>query len=151
MHEEQSTHRCCAERRLLAAWERQARQHGVAAHAITVWVRRKVGPHISVWRFQKSGTLACATPCVFCARELRRFDMRVHCSQGDNEWFSGRLEGPEAPEARPTSGQIRSMFRPQRLNQARGRRLMSSKPAPPPLPPPGAAGSADASGQPDWW
>lgn len=43
---------------------------------MVTWVRRKVGPDITVWRHQKDGALACATPCIMCSRELAKFDMR---------------------------------------------------------------------------
>lgn len=93
-------------------------------------MRRKVGPDIMVWRHQKDGALACATPCVMCSRELAKFDLRVHCSQGGDSqgWFSGRLHEDGAPETRPTAGQIRTIFRPQRNNQARRMRTYSAKP-----------------------
>jgi hypothetical protein len=71
-----------AERRLLAMWVADARRHGTPPHAIIRWVRRKAGGHIMVWRYQADGTLACATPCLLCSRELCRFGLQVHCSLG---------------------------------------------------------------------
>jgi hypothetical protein len=56
------------------------------------------------------GTLGCATPCVFCQRELLRFDLRVHCSQAGQSWFSGRLDEAGAPESKPTTGQRRLLL-----------------------------------------
>ncbi len=119
-----------AERRLLGSWIVEARKRGLRNHQIVTWVRRKVGPDIMVWRYHGDGLLACATPCLFCARELQRFDMRVHCSQGDETWFSGRLHEEQAPEARPTAGQIRTIFRPQRKNQERQQRVSTKRPVP---------------------
>ncbi len=132
-----------AERRLLSCWISDARKHGLRSHQIVTWVRRKVGGDITVWRYQKNGVLGCAMPCVFCARELRRFDMRVHCSQGGGDWFSGHLDQPQGagrgpPEARPTAGQIRSLFRPQRLNQHRQQKVVTRPPTVP-------------VARPDWW
>lgn len=62
---------------------------------------------------------------------------RVHCSQGGDAWFSGRLGDTDAPEARPTAGQIRTIFRPQRNNVERERRVRSGgRPAASFAPPP---------------
>jgi hypothetical protein len=57
------------------------------------------------------GTLGCATPCVFCQRELLRFDLRVHCSQAGQSWFSGRLDEAGAPESKPTGYQRKQLLR----------------------------------------
>jgi hypothetical protein len=107
-------------------WVERARRQGLRNHQVVTWVRRKVGPNITVWRQHKDGSLACATPCLFCCRELARFDLKVHCSQGAGEWFIGKLEEPTAPEVRPTAGQIRTILRPQRENQQRKARLVSN-------------------------
>lgn len=123
-----------AERRLLSTWVHEARKRGVRNHAVVAWVRRKVGPHISVWRHRHDGSLACATPCVMCSRELARFDLRVNCSQGGDAWFRGRLGEDGAPESRPTMGQIRTMFRPQRDNQEQRRRTTTRVTPQPPRP-----------------
>jgi hypothetical protein len=105
----------------------EARKSGIPKHAVVTWVRRKAGGNIVVWRQQKDGSLGCATPCLLCSRELARFDMRVHCSQGGDSWYSGRLTDECAPEAKPTAGQIRTIFRPQRINQEQKQRVKSSK------------------------
>ncbi|KAL4443643.1 hypothetical protein ABPG75_011380 [Micractinium tetrahymenae] len=102
----QGTHRCCAERRLLDSYIRQGRRAGVPPHKLIAYVRRKLGSSIAVWRRTADGALACAAPCLFCARELRRFDLRVHCSlDGQGGWFSGRLSEPGAPPPLLTGGQ----------------------------------------------
>ena len=95
--------------RLLESFIAQARKHGVSGHAQTVWVRRKCGSHILVWRTRADGTPACATPCPWCQRELVKYDMTVHCSQPDNDWYSGRMCGAAAPKAQLTSGQRRHL------------------------------------------
>lgn len=58
-----------------------------------------------IWRTRADGTLGCATPCVLCQRELRRFDLRVHCPLSAEDWFSGRLDEGNAPEPKFTSRQ----------------------------------------------
>jgi hypothetical protein len=75
------------------------------------WVRRKIGPDIVVWRMLGNGELGCSTPCVLCARELARFDLRVHClvangaQEDPSAWFSGRLTDAGAPTCKMTSRQ----------------------------------------------
>ncbi len=93
-------------RRLLESYVAEARKHGVRPHQVTAWVRRKLGAHISVWRKRSDGTFGCATPCVLCQRELKRYDLRVHCSQ-DTGWFVGRLSEEHAPQAQLTTAQRR--------------------------------------------
>ncbi len=93
-------------RRLLESYVAEARKHGVRPHQVTAWVRRKLGAHISVWRKRSDGSFGCATPCVLCQRELKRYDLRVHCSQ-DTGWFVGRLSEEHAPQAQLTTAQRR--------------------------------------------
>ena len=92
--------------RLLESYVAEARKHGVRPHQVTLWVRRKLGAHISVWRKRSDGTFGCATPCVLCQRELKRYDLRVHCSQ-DSGWFVGRLSEAGAPVPQLTTAQRR--------------------------------------------
>ena len=92
--------------RLLESYVAEARKHGVRPHQVTLWVRRKLGAHISVWRKRSDGTFGCATPCVLCQRELKRYDLRVHCSQ-DSGWFVGRLSEAGAPAPQLTTAQRR--------------------------------------------
>eukprot|EP00983_Pelagomonas_calceolata_P112185 1159859-Pelagomonas_calceolata.AAC.1 len=101
----------CAERRLLADWVCLARRHGLRPHQFTTWIRRKNGPNLAVWRQRVDGTLGCAAPCVLCQRELLRFDMRVHCTMPGDGFFRGRLDEEGAPSCKPTTGQMRLMFR----------------------------------------
>lgn len=99
-----------AERRLLDAWSRQARKHGLKSHQIATWIRRKAGPEMTVWRHRMDGTLGCATPCLLCQRELVRLDIKVNCSQPDSTWFSGRLDEPGAPCSKMTNGQLKLLL-----------------------------------------
>jgi len=105
--------------RLLETWIKEARRHGVQQHQVVTWVRRKLGGDVLVWRYTADGTLAVATPCKLCLRELQRFDLRVHCSLGPGAWYSGRLSEPEAPPVGLTSGQRRRFDRPQPLTPQR--------------------------------
>eukprot|EP00884_Botryococcus_braunii_P023029 jgi/Botrbrau1/940/Bobra.0167s0051.1 len=104
-----STHRCCAERRLLELWTAEAKRHGVRAHSLVTWVRRKLGSDITVWRCRSDGSLGCATPCLLCRRELLRFDLRVHCPLDNGTWFRGRMDENNAPLPALTSGQRRQL------------------------------------------
>lgn len=94
--------------RLLMAWEELARKHGVPQHRVVTWVRRKLGPDLSLVRWTTQG-VGCAAPCVFCTRALIKYDLRVHCPLGDGGWYSGRMDEPCAPLPVLTSGQRRSM------------------------------------------
>ena len=101
-----------------------ARRHGVPAHKVVPWVRRKLGPTVVVLRFRNDGSLGCSVPCVLCQRELTRFDLQVHCflgagasghggtadaGNGTGQWFSGRLSEPGAPTPVLTAGQRRTL------------------------------------------
>lgn len=89
-------------------WEDAARKHGVPQHRVVTWVRRKLGPDLSLVRWTAHG-VGCAAPCVFCTRVLIKYDLRVHCPLGDGGWYSGRMDEPCAPAPVLTSGQRRSM------------------------------------------
>lgn len=105
--------KCCAERRLLAAAIRDAHRHGVKAHAVVTWVRRKLGGgDMTVWRPVRSAGsegFGTSTPCVLCRRMLLAFGVRVHCMTADGHWFHGHLDEPGAPTSLPTSGQLRRL------------------------------------------
>ena len=73
------------------------------------WVRRKLGPGVLVLRQCADGSLGCAAPCVWCHRELLRFDLRVACPLGGGAFFSGRLSEAGAPCPRLTGGQRRML------------------------------------------
>jgi hypothetical protein len=47
---------------------------------------------------------------VFCAKELMRFDLNLHCPISSVEWFKGRASDEGAPEAKLTTRQ-RLMFK----------------------------------------
>lgn len=96
-------------RRLLQTYMEAARRKGVPAHSVVVWVRRKLGAGVLVLRRRADGTLGCAAPCVWCARELLRFDLRVHCTLGGGGFFSGRLSETGAPCPGLTGGQKRML------------------------------------------
>lgn len=120
----EGNHRCCAERRLLQTYVRQGRKAGVPPHKLIAWVRRKLGSNIAVWRCTTDGALARAAPCLFCSRELLRFDIRVHCpTDASGGWFSGRLSDEGAPVPVLTGGQ-------QRVLRAQGWHLCAD-PVPP--------------------
>jgi hypothetical protein len=69
------------------------------------WVRRKLGGGVVIWRYTSDGGIGCAAPCLFCSRELQRFDLLVDCALGGGSWFHGRLSEPGAPKPQLTGGQ----------------------------------------------
>lgn len=85
-------------RRLLQSYVVAAKRHGVPAHRVVRWVRRKLGADVLVIRPRGDGTLGCSAPCAMCQRELVRFDLRVHCSLSNGSRFSGRLTDRGAPK-----------------------------------------------------
>jgi len=96
--------------RLLEEWTLQAKRHGVPSHKIVSWIRRKIGTHIAIIRYRSDGTLGCAVPCIFCQKELLKYDMHIHCPTASGGWFSGRLTDENAPKPVLTAGQ-RRMFK----------------------------------------
>lgn len=83
----------------------RAKKKGLSGSRAVTWVRRKLGPDISTWRVNASGTICCAVPCVFCRRELLRFGFRLSCPLGQGEFFCGRLDDEAAPASKLTSQQ----------------------------------------------
>ena len=100
--------------RLLATWTAAAKRHGVPNRGVVAWVRRKLGPDVTVLRVRTDGSLGCATPCVLCRRALIAFDLRVSCPPGASGggWYCGRLCSPDAPAPTLTSGQRRLLGHP---------------------------------------
>jgi hypothetical protein len=81
---------------------------------------------MAVFRFRADGTPGCTVPCVWCARELLRYDLRVSCTTGAGAVFSGRLDAADAPAALLTAGQRRMLGRDE---TAADRRRRLSPPA----------------------
>ena len=73
------------------------------------WIRRKLGGHIIVIRFRSDGSLGCTVPCVFCQKELMKYDISIHCVTTSGTWYRGRLNDANAPEACFTTGQRRML------------------------------------------
>ena len=100
----------------------EARRRGVAAHKLVPWVRRQLGGGILVLRFLADGSTACSAPCAACAREIKRFDLRVLCLQLSGEWYSGRLGVAGAPACTTlTTGQRRELKRRRAYSEAAAR------------------------------
>ena len=64
-----------------------------------------MGGTISVVRVDARGELVCSVPCVFCRREILKFDLTVACVGPDGSVFRGSLADANAPASKPTSGQ----------------------------------------------
>lgn len=104
-----NTYRCCAERNVLDKWIRLAVKRGVAAHAIISWIRRKTGGTIVVKRYLFDNSLGCSVPCVFCRREIEKYDLVVTCTGRSGDKFEGRINDPEFPPSVLTLGQRRML------------------------------------------
>lgn len=108
-----STHRCCAERNVLEKWNRLASKRGVAGHAMISWIRRKSGGVLVVKRFvghaSEQNTQGCSIPCIFCRKQLEKYDFVVECMCKEGDTFYGRLGDPESPPSCLSSGQRRML------------------------------------------
>lgn len=104
-----STAECCAERRLLNIWIEKAKKKGVPSHRTVHWIRRKIGPDISTWRITSDGQHGCSIPCIYCRDEIIKFDLRVTCCIGKDQWFCGFLNDVDAPQSKLTSGQVAAL------------------------------------------
>lgn len=90
---------------LIASCVVDARRRGVAPHKVPAFVRRRLGGGITVVRLRSDGTPGCSAPCLLCARELARFDLKVCCRLDSGAVWCGRLSDPGAPPPKVTSGQ----------------------------------------------
>ena len=106
-----SNHRCCAERNVLDEWRRLAIKRGVPSHAIISWVRRKTGGTIVVRRYLFDNSLGCSIPCVFCRREIEKYDMVVTCTCQTGGRVEERIRDPGFPPSVLTCGQRRMLYR----------------------------------------
>jgi hypothetical protein len=104
-----SNHRCCAERRWLDACVKEARKNGVAPHKTAAYIRRKFGSRISVFRFRHDGSFGCTVPCVWCQKELERFDITVSFVDDSGRWCDGRVSDGTLPKPVLTAGQRRML------------------------------------------
>ena len=88
----ESSHRLCAERRLLERWFQEARRHGRWRRwDAAAWVRRKLpaGVVLSVQRAVSGGGEGCSQPCVFCHRLLAVLNIPVLCKDLSGNVFCG--------------------------------------------------------------
>jgi len=103
-----STHRMCAERRQLCRTLDEARKRGVRPSNVTAWIHRKNKGVMTVLRSRADGTFGCSVPCVYCRREMLRYNLRVQCFTSDGDLFCGPLDDAGAPRSKLTSGQTRN-------------------------------------------
>lgn len=102
-----STHRMCAERRLVQSCAAEAARHGVPRHGFRAWLHRKTGGVVTVVRFRADGSLGCSVPCIACREVLVRHGLRVRCVAPNGSVFAGDLADRAAPASTMTSGQRR--------------------------------------------
>jgi hypothetical protein len=106
-----STHRMCAERRLLTTCVNTALRKGIPSHCVASWIHRKTrGGTICITRTRADGSLGCSVPCIACRRELVRYNIKVQCVKEDGTWFRGYMTDEGAPDSKPTSGQKRNLL-----------------------------------------
>jgi hypothetical protein len=94
-----STHRCCAERRLLNAARETARRRGVRPWAFARWFRASFGA-LQVVRHTRDGAVATSLPCVLCRRALEAAGARWTAVTRDGAYVTDRDAPPSELTAR---------------------------------------------------
>ena len=92
---------CCAERRLIARLQHQAKREGVAPARFVSWSYRKFGP-IVVQRVRKDGLPGVSLPCVICRKTLDRLRM-PWMAHVDTRWYHST--DADLPPSKPTNKQ----------------------------------------------
>ena len=95
-----STHRCCAERRLLSAARETARRRGVRPWAFARWFSASFGALVVVRR-TRDGDVASSLPCVLCRRALEATGVRWTAVTREGAFVTDR----DAPLSEPTARQ----------------------------------------------
>ncbi len=92
---------CCAERRLIARLQHQAKREGVSPARFVSWSYRKFGP-IIVQRTRKDGLPGISLPCVICRKTLDRLRMpwMAHVNE---RWYHST--DADLPPSKPTNKQ----------------------------------------------
>jgi hypothetical protein len=62
---------------------------------------------VKIWRFTADGEYANSFPCSLCRKALIHYKLRVHCSTGPGEWFSGHLNEDNVCKSKLTTSQKR--------------------------------------------
>ena len=92
---------CCAERRLIARLQHQAKREGVSPARFVSWSYRKFGP-IVVQRTRKDGLPGISLPCVICRKALDRLRMPWMAHVNDR-WYHSTDD--DIPPSKPTNKQ----------------------------------------------
>jgi hypothetical protein len=92
---------CCAERRLLAQLQQQAKREGIKPARFSCWTYRKFG-HLVIQRTRKDGLPGISLPCVICRKALDRLRIPWMCHV-DEKWY--RSTDPDVPDSKPTNKQ----------------------------------------------
>lgn len=106
MFKETNDFRMCAERNLIEKFLHKAEQKGIPRHRRVAWVKKQIGI-IFLERKKKDGCIGCSYPCIFCRNALMLFDLKVDCIDPDGNHFQGKLDGPELPLSKLTTGQVK--------------------------------------------
>lgn len=102
-HATVSSHRCCAERNLLDYWKHVAIKHGIGRHRIIPWIKRKLR-HIHIFRISGDGDLCKSYPCIFCRREIEKYDLHCTCIDASGN-INHKLRAEQLPRTVFTSSQ----------------------------------------------
>jgi len=97
--------KCCAERRLLNLLEYEAKCAGAKGTKKRQWILRHTGGCITIWRRTMNGELANSFPCKLCRKSIQNYGLKVKCSVGPNEWFTGYLSKDNENKSKLTTGQ----------------------------------------------
>lgn len=92
---------CCAERRLIARLQQQAKREGVQPARFAHWAYRKFGV-LKIERVRKDGLPGTSLPCVICRKVLDklRLPWTAHVK---THWV--RSTDPDVPKSKPTTKQ----------------------------------------------
>jgi hypothetical protein len=92
---------CCAERRLVARLQQQAKREGVAPARFSCWAYRKFGI-LKIERVRKDGLPGTSLPCVICRKTLDKLRLPWTAHIQSN-WV--KSTDPDVPKSKPTNKQ----------------------------------------------
>lgn len=95
---------------MLSNYLRLACVKGIPRHKRIAWVKKQIR-EMHLEREKKDGSVGSSFPCVFCKKQLVRFDIKVHCVDREGDMFHGKMDTDLCPESTLTSGQARKFGR----------------------------------------
>lgn len=101
-----NNHRCCAERRLLSLLEHEAKNNGCKGSKIRNWIKKNTNGYIRIWRYTSDGNYGSAFPCSICRKTIEHYNLKVICTIGPDEWFTGYMTDENKSISKLTKGQM---------------------------------------------